>query len=234
MLSKDKQEILITYLSTAIECYKIFIACLFSIFVPQYCPETGTTCTLKENFSNLNRFNEFVIVMNFLNLGLFIYLYYTQNKRETYFITHLESNKNIADNGLKESLKNKSYILDRVVEYNNKFYKIVKISTAVFYINVTFSSILIFYYYYDGFRSATVLITNVLLVSQKLYQTVLISGNSCNLDKPMALSTTLLEPVSYNDIDQKYINDTRESIINGDIEMEKKLNIEKDDNLQKE
>ncbi len=50
----------------------------------------------------------------------------------------------------------------------------------------------------------------------------------------MALSTTLLEPVSYNDIDQKYINDTRESIINGDIEMEKKLNIEKDDNLQKE
>ncbi len=127
MLSKDKQEILITYLSTAIECYKIFIACLFSIFVPQYCPETGTTCTLKENFSNLNRFNEFDIVMNYLNLGLFIYLYYTQNKRETYFITHLESNKNIADNGLKESLKNKSYIIDRVVEYNHKFYKIVKI-----------------------------------------------------------------------------------------------------------
>ena len=28
----------------------------------------------------------------------------------------------------------------------------------------------------------------------------------------MALSTTLLEPVSYNDIDQKYISDKRQSI----------------------
>lgn len=211
MFSKDTQEILVAYLSTAIECYKVFIACLFSIFVPQYCPETGQTCTLKENFSNLTRFNEFVIVFNFFNLGLFIYLYYLQNTRETYFITHLEANKNIADNGLKTSLKEKTHIMERVVKHNNSFYKTVKATMAVFYINVVFSSVLIFYYFYDGFRSVTVLVTNVLLVSQKLYQTLSISSTSCNLETPMALSTTLLEPVSYNDIDKKYANDRRGS-----------------------
>jgi hypothetical protein len=212
MLSKDTQEILVAYLSTAIECYKVFIACLFSIFVPQYCPETGSTCTLKENFSNLDRFNEFVIVFNFINLGLFIYLYYCQNSRETYFITHLEANKNIADNGLKTSLKEKTHIMDRVVSHNTHFYKMVKATIAVFYINVAFSSVLIFYHFYDGFRSVTVLVTNVLLVSQKLYQTLTISSTSCNVDTPMALSTTLLEPVSYNDIDKKYANDRRGSM----------------------
>jgi hypothetical protein len=225
MFSKDSQEILVAYLSTAIECYKVFIACLFSIFVPQYCPETGSTCTLKENFSNLDRFNEFVIVFNFINLGLFIYLYYCQNSRETYFITHLEANKNIADNGLKTSLKEKTHtanevssrpsvrerIMDRVVSHNTHFYKMVKFTMAVFYINVVFSSILVFYYFYDGFRSVTVLVTNVLLVSQKLYQTLSISSTSCNLETPMALSTTLLEPVSYNDVDKKYASDRRGS-----------------------
>jgi len=211
MISKDTQEILVAYLSTAIECYKVFIACLFSIFVPQYCPETGQTCTIKENFTDLTRFNEFVIAFNFLNLGLFIYLYYCQNSRETYFITHLEANKSIADNGLKESLKEKVHIMERVTQHNNNYLRVVKATMAVFYINVVFSSVLIFYYFYDGFRSVTVLVTNVLLVSQKLYQTLTIASTSCNLETPMALSTTLLEPVSYNDIDKKYANDRRGS-----------------------
>ena len=35
-------------------------------------------------------------------------------------------------------------------------------------LNVLFSSVLIFYYYYDGFRSVTNLLTSILLIIQKL------------------------------------------------------------------
>ena len=205
-LNQDSKEIFISYVSTVLEFYKIFMACLLVIFVPQYCEDTKTTCTFKQNFENLSRFNEFVIFYNFATLAAFIYLYYIQSKRETYWITHLEVNKDKPDNGLQESLSgNEKYdkILNRVKYYNNLIHSITKRAIVNFYINALFSSILILYYYYDGFRSVTTLITSILLVSQKLYTTFTISSE-CIRDKPIALSLTRLEPISFNDVDPDY------------------------------
>jgi hypothetical protein len=203
-LTKDSNELLLSYVSTFIECYKVFIACLLAVFVPQYCPETKTTCTLNENFSNLTRFNEFVLFYNFFSLFSFIYLYYIQSKRETYFISHLEVNKDKSDNSLEENLKDYSKIMNKVNYYNLHIHKVSKLSIINFYINALFSSILIYYYYYDGFRSVTTLVTSVLLVSQKLYSTFNISKN-CIGDKKFALSLISLEPVSFNDVDPEYV-----------------------------
>lgn len=212
---KDTKELFLSYLSTFIECYKVFVACLLVVFVPQYCEESKSTCTLKENFTNLSRFNEFVLFYNFFTLGCFIYFYYLQSKRETYFITHLEVNPNKSDNSLKENLSDHSKILNKISLFNNSIYKIIKFCTVNFYMNVIFSSVLIFYYYYDGFRSVSTLITSVLLVSQKIYNVYSIS-NKClfneNQKQILALSLTQLEPVSFNDIDFNYINKHRDSI----------------------
>ena len=49
----------------------------------------------------------------------------------------------------------------------------------------------------------TTLITSILLVSQKLYTTLTISSE-CIRDKPIALSLTRLEPISFNDVDPDY------------------------------
>ncbi len=207
-ISQDNKEIFISYLSTVLEFYKILMACLLAIFVPQYCEDTKTTCSFKQNFENLSKFNEFVLFYNFATLTTFSYLYYIQSKRETYWITHLEVNKNKSDNGLHESLtqhnneKHKS-ILNKVIYYNTLINKLTKGAVINFYMNALFSSILIFYYYYDGFRSVTTLITSVLLVSQKLYSTYVISSE-CLKDKPLALSLVRLEPISFNDVDPDY------------------------------
>jgi len=221
IINKDSKELFISYVSTIIECYKVFVACLLVVFVPQYCEETKTTCTLKDNFSNLSRFNEFVLFYNFFTLIFFIYLYYIQSKRETYFITHLEINPNKPDNSLKENLSDHSKILNKVSLLNRIVFNIIKFCIINFYINVVFSSILIFYYYYDGFRSVSTLLTSVLLVSQKLYNTYSIINKSCVLkgsqnesseNKILALSLSQLEPVSFNDIDPQYLNRHRDSI----------------------
>ena len=64
-VSTDTKELIQSYAVSFLEAYKVLMACLLSIFVPQYCPETNQTCTLKENFSNLSMYNEFVITLTF-------------------------------------------------------------------------------------------------------------------------------------------------------------------------
>ena len=58
-LTVNQKEYIQLIISNAVEIFKVFMACLLSVFVPQHCPETGTTCTLKDNFNNLSMFNEF-------------------------------------------------------------------------------------------------------------------------------------------------------------------------------
>jgi hypothetical protein len=206
-VSTDTKELIQSYAVSILEAYKVLMACLLSIFVPQYCPETNQTCTLKENFSNLSMYNEFVIAFNFITLGLFLYLYTIQNRRETYLITHLDADKKHSITSFIDNCKDYPKIVSRVVEYNKKLQLFTKIVSFFFYLNAIFSGILVGYFYYDGFRTATTLIANVLLVSSKLFSMWSVMTD-CNNDPQLALSTYQVMPVGYNVIDNDYITES--------------------------
>ena len=189
--------------TTIVEFVKIAMATLLSIFVPQYCEESGTTCTLAENFSNLTRFNEFVIFMNFLSLGFFIKLLLVINKREAYFISHLEETRSEPYNSFPENLAPYPRIMIRVKEHNARLKTWTHATLWIFGLNVLFSAILIYNYFYDGFRSISTLLANVLLVSSKLYS-LYTTAEDCNQYRPLALSCVQLTPVSYNTVDDNY------------------------------
>ena len=189
--------------STLVEGAKILMATMLSVFVPQYCEDTMTTCTLEQNFKNLTLFNEFVLAFNFITLGIFINLTYIINKREIYFISHLDESREHAYNSLSKNMKLYPKYMRRIKEFNNSMFLWTKITMIFFIMNVIFSNILIFYFYYDGFRSITVTISNVLLVSNKLYQSFDIC-KTCLGVNPMALSLVKQTPVSYNVIDFNY------------------------------
>ena len=203
-LTVNQKEYIQLIISNTVEIFKVFMACLLSVFVPQHCPETGTTCTLKDNFNNLSMFNEFVVVFNFITLFVFLNLYRVQNKRETYMISHLDINPEIADNALEESLKNHQKILGRISGLNQTLYNWTVSCVACHILNTIFSAVLIFYYYYDGFKSVTTLLTNFLLVCSKLYLCYDVSDRSLR-PKTKALSCNKSEYASYNDVDKKYI-----------------------------
>ena len=203
-LTVNQKEYIQLIISNAIEIFKVFMACLLSVFVPQHCPETGTTCTLEDNFKNLTIFNEFVVAFNFITLFVFLNLYRVQNKRETYMISHLDVNPEIPDNALEESLKNNQKILERISGLNHKLYNWTIGCVICHIFNTVFSGILIFYYFYDGFKSVTTLLTNFLLVCNKLYLCYDVSDRSIN-PKTRALSCNKSEYASYNDIDKKYM-----------------------------
>ena len=197
------QEMLSTVTTTILEGVKVAMATLLSIFVPQFCEETGTTCTLQENFSNLSTFNEAVIVWNFLTLGLFCVLSYVQTKRETYFISHLDENLEQPYNSFVKNCKSYPKIVNRVKHHNDKLYFWSYLVVVSFIVNIIISSILVFYYFYDGFRTAATLLANVLLVSNKLYSYWDVC-TKCRQAKMLALSTVKLIPASFNSIDGEY------------------------------
>ena len=200
-INENDQQMTKNLFASFIEIAKVSMATLLSIFVPQFCENTGTTCTLAENFSDLSMFNEFVIAWNFITLGLFVRLSYIANKREAYLISHLDESREKPYNSLEENLYLYPKYIRRVREHNRSLKIITRITTYFFVLNIIFSCILIFYFFYDGFRSVSTLLANVLLVSNKLYLLHTICED-CNGTKTMALSTISLTPVSYNVVDK--------------------------------
>ena len=58
------------------------MASLLSIFIPQKCVINGVsrTCTFSDNFADLTHYNTFVVIFNFITLGVFVGLYYVEIK----------------------------------------------------------------------------------------------------------------------------------------------------------
>jgi hypothetical protein len=201
--SKDNSERFQTILASGVEIAKVCMATLLSLFVPQYCPDTGATCTLEQNLSDLTGFNKFVIAMNFISLGLFAVVYWKQNAREFYLISHLDSSKDHAYNSLTKNIKEYPKIISRVKRHNTGLLKFTRICVAFFIVNTITSAVLVFRDYYDGFRSVTTLLANVLLVSQKLWSLWSIVYECCGRPT-LALSTVRSTQISFNVIDPDY------------------------------
>lgn len=198
------QEKFTTFGTSAIEMLKISMATLLSIFVPQYCADTGTTCTFEQNFQDLTMFNKFVIAWNFITLGYFIRLMYIANKREAYFIKTLDESHEEPYNSLVENMHLYPLVLRKVETYNYQFKTVTYRTFYLFSLNILFSAVLIYNDFYDGYRSVTTLVANVLLVSQKLYSYHYLVKECCK-PRQMALSAVYNKPVSYNVIDDEYM-----------------------------
>lgn len=202
-VDNDHKELTSTWMMTLAEAYKVLMACLLSVFVPQLCPETGNTCTLKENFSDLTAYNTFVLLFNFLTLTSFLYLYYLQNKREAYLISHLDADRNHTVVSFVTNLQEYPRIVKRVDEQNQELRKVTRFVMQMFSLNFLFSSILVLHFFYDGFRTVTTLLANILLVTSKLMNMHQVL-DECTLSTPLALSTYRTAPVAYNVIDPNY------------------------------
>jgi hypothetical protein len=204
MVTKNQKERLQTIASLFTEFFKVLMACLLLVFVPQHCPETGQTCTFKENFTDLNTANKAILSLNFYTLILFLSLYYFETKRQFYFTKELDTDKSLADNNLIKECKEskKENIIDTIQEMNKKYLRLIRHCFSIYILNTILSIFVIVYYFYDGFRSITSLITNFLLISSKLWSDWSIIKD-CVTSDCIALSTALNEPVSFNTIDSK-------------------------------
>lgn len=220
-------EYLKPYLRLSIEFSKIFLGCLLFIFVPQLCkgPDLNIeylidkynlnitndfehVCTFQDNFYNATSYEKFVIFWNLLTLAIFLINFCWEIKRERYLKTHFEYSIIYPILDVNTIIEKKHNNLDNISE--KKIPKSYKFKTQVLYwlnitclivmiLNIIFSSIAIFGYHYNGFRSITGLFSSIILIFSKIYYNFNILDIS--LKEQYILSTTLIKPHDYNTLE---------------------------------
>ncbi len=192
------------------ECFKVCMACMLSIFVPQQCG--NTICTINENFRNLDPYNIVVLVINFLTIGSFFSLYVIELYREYWMIQYLDIDRKKGEVNMEKTYYEYTSILSNLKEHNNRYYITSFVTLGLFILNVICSSVLVFGMYYYDYRTATTLLTNVLLLVNKLSTCITISNRS--KQEFLAISYYTVDNLSYNTIDDDYLLPPRDLIVN--------------------
>lgn len=215
-LTTNRQETLSTIGTLALEGFKVLMACMLGLFVSQDC--NGEECTMSNKFTETSPENVVVMVCNILTLFIFIYAYFIEFTRERYIIHNLNDNDELADDHLVDIIDQKPEIKNKLCIYNKQFYNSTIFAIVSAIINFIISSIIIIYSHYNGIKTLTGIVTNIVLVSGTIYSNYRIS-NEC-IKKGYALSSTRLEPISYNDFEKKHkseiADETRDVIVDTD------------------
>jgi len=219
-LSTNTKEQITSYGSISIEFVKIVLGSLLVVFIPQSCIDVnsninGTTmsisreCTINENFVDLIQFNYFVLLWNFITLALFTINMIQELRRERFIILNFDYNKEKPMKAIYPIFKKyqkleKEYMTTTIRLYYNNVICII-----CFIMNIVFSSIILFYYYYNGVKAITSILTNIILILQKVYKNYNILSYA--KEKKVVLSTMLLSPYYYNSLDAIKFNNIERS-----------------------
>ena len=186
----------------SLQIYRVAMGTLLSIFVPQKC--NRDMCTLTENINNDDIFHRVVFYFNCLTLCFFMVNYSIELKREYWCIKYLDIDSNISDNALKQIIIKEPKLDKQMDRFNKLYYRSCIITLLSYICNASLSLKLINDNYYSS-STITSFATFVLLISLKLYNSLVISYNSVHYDKMM--SAFLCEFTSYNVLDSNYIED---------------------------
>jgi hypothetical protein len=202
-ISDDTKQRIQAILSLVLEASKILIAALLVVFVPQKCPENADgLCTFRDNFADLTNYNLFVLIFNFATLGAFLFLYRVEYRREEWYIKYLDIDPTRPNNYLKQELNQYPTIDGEMLHLNHKYLRWSRLTLVLYTMNSIFSAVLIYAYYYLDYRSITVLLTNIVLVADKLYNAISTSMRSVH--EEIACSAYLKTQIIFNRVDEDY------------------------------
>jgi hypothetical protein len=242
--SQDTQQGISVITGLASDSFKVIMASLLCVFVPQACTVeetnqsifesvmgntlsslektingTQTTthiCTFQENFTNLIDYNSFVLAFNFLTLGYFIYLYKVEITRERWMIDNLDYDKEKPDNAIHNVKDTHPELFEQLQIHNNRYMNTYKYIHFIYTMNFLFSAVLVIYYYYLDYRTATTLITNTILVSNKIRigRELAIQSHK----KDFAYSFYNNKNISFNTVDSSYLTDKEKIFLETDVD----------------
>eukprot|EP00823_Brevimastigomonas_motovehiculus_P008234 TRINITY_DN7509_c0_g1_i1.p1 TRINITY_DN7509_c0_g1~~TRINITY_DN7509_c0_g1_i1.p1 ORF type:complete len:383 (-),score=69.51 TRINITY_DN7509_c0_g1_i1:385-1533(-) len=188
--------------------YRFVMACLLGIFVPQDCtensPEYPHTCSLSENMaSDMTTFNKWVIYINFISLGIVFIHYLVVYKREMWMIEYLDVSEDEPMTNLPSVVPQFPEIGADLENYNLFLFITATTSVVINVLNAIMSGYLVFHDYYDGFRTATVYVTQLMLLITVLKGALRSAWVS--MRRNLAISCVQTEFASFNVIDQTYL-----------------------------
>ena len=160
-------------------------------------------------------------------MSLFLASYFIELKREEWCIKYLDIDNEYPDNCLKEIIikeKKLDKYMDRI---NIRYYNTIRITSFVYAINL-FLTIKVLIENYHSNSTISCFISFSLLVMMKLYNSLFVAYESVKNDKMM--SAYMNEFVSFNVLDQDYVEDKYSSQQN--FQLEDPKDIEDDKGLE--
>jgi hypothetical protein len=216
--------------------YKILMATLLSVFVPQNClnvpnlssNSTNTNTTFSSLFPTVSPLCStdyfintsttpvlpfIVTVFNLFTLAIFILFYLFEYYREQWCIEYLDIDDAKPHSYLKLELDSYPNIKEKLVKLNYYYYRFSQVLVFINLVNFAVSSAL-FAGYIDlksitDIKTITVLVTYFLLIADKLVS-VLYQSRKSHLDI-IPSSAYMYDPAIYNTIDADYATSLKEA-----------------------
>jgi len=205
LLDRQTYEILVAFISFNVELFRVVMACLFTLFVPQLCPsEKDKTCSPIQDLTSLSPLGYAAVIVNFLTLGVAIGHYWVVFRRERMFIAYLDADDEVGEFILPKVLTNYPDINSALYSINNWLLISSIISSFFFIANVVVSGIYLFKDRYLDTQTATVFLTNLGLITSVLQTTI--DHAYIGMKHKLALSCIEFSAQSYNVIDDGYVN----------------------------
>ena len=196
-----------------LEFYKILMGTFLTIFVPRDCGDR--VCTLTDNYNDNEVFHRMTFLYNSICFIIVMYLYYIEIKRENWCITYLDIDDDKALENLDDEIEQYPDIKKTMLVMNKKYRTASMICIITQLINIMLSCGDILSNH-AGNASLTPLISYIMLIMMKLYNSYYISYSS--LVNERAYSAYLKGPKTYNaiDLDHRHVDDVIEV---GEVEL---------------
>ena len=193
--TQNNREIIHHCFVVCVECFRVFMACMLTLFVPQECD--GKLCDTEERIEERNTY----FYINIFSLFTFVLMYIFETQRQCFLIKNFDIDNKFPGDNLKNVLTENDKLLKHLKKMNKYFGNYILFLVIVYIINVITSMYYIFTYHYYGMKTLTGFATNILLISTKLGNEIYVMYMCLTTDL-IGLSTTLQEPVSYNVLEQ--------------------------------
>jgi len=216
--AQDFRQIILGLLGLCVETFKAVMACLLVIFVPQVCRDEndpndpGRVCDPRDNFIGLNSSNVFVVIWNFLTLFCVLGHYVGVWRRERYLIEYLDVDPDAPQTALKHVLPKYPKIESGLAFYNKWVFGTSCACVVMLVVNIVASGVIIFQFYYSGWLSAVVFITNILLLGGVVWKAL--QSTYFGMETGRAYAILQVEPVIFNAIDPDYIHKDEQKALN--------------------
>lgn len=162
-------------LSVCVDLFKLSMACMLAVFVPQRCPGNEEAiggsgnctdiigphdCSFSENFRCLSPLNQFALGWNFICLILFFFHYALVWKRERFMVYYFEETLQYGRLNLRTQMAD-DYPTASIwlYRYNRWLFNISAVVALFQLVNVIVSGKLCFLDYPNGYKTFTTFVT---------------------------------------------------------------------------
>jgi hypothetical protein len=226
----DKKHQIFFAFECIVEMFRVIMASAFMIFTPQKCyinnncvfdyTQPSHICSIQENLSCHNEYQNFVLYFNAFTIICFFVLYVVEIKRDDWLLMNFDYSKDSNETNLEKYRDDFPYLFTNLASYNKYYYFTYKILIIVYFLNLIFSAIILFGIKYNDINTVSIFLSSIFLCFNKITTGIYLSKLAVDSNLPISYYNRI--NLCFNEIDFEVKNNFYSKID------EYKMNFEKE------